>query len=100
MSSPDSTGPDTSPTPKRSRKSRGAIWLAVDGVVCWGPVVPRPDGGITREQRLVLVQEWCPAGEAATEDPDTAAAELFTRYAQGHGPVTAADFAVKAPAPD
>lgn len=67
--------------------------LAIDGIVCWGPVVGRPDGAIAREQRLVLVDEWCPAPGDVPESPEAATAELFTRYAIGHGPVTAADFA-------
>lgn len=67
--------------------------LAIDGVVCWGPVVDRPGGGITREQRLVLVDDWCPVSGQGSVAPEAAAAELFARYAVGHGPVTAADFA-------
>lgn len=66
--------------------------LAVDGVLCWGPVVDRP-GAVTREQRLVLVEHWCPPAPAERPDAEAAAAELFARYVAGHGPVTAADFA-------
>lgn len=62
--------------------------LSLRGVVCHGPVVPR-EGGPTREQHVVLVEDHVPGG-AAPEDP---AAELFVRYVAGHGPATAEDFA-------
>lgn len=62
--------------------------LAVEATVCWGPVVTADDRP-TREQRLVLVDEWI--GESAyPEDP---LAELLVRYLDGHGPATLRDFA-------
>jgi hypothetical protein len=62
--------------------------LSWRGVVCHGPVVPRP-GSVTREQYLVLCEEWI---TGASHPPD-ATAELFVRYIDGHGPATAGDFA-------
>ena len=62
--------------------------LGLRGVVCWGPVVPR-DGGPTREQWLVLGEDWI-SDAAAPADP---LAELFSRYIAGHGPAGARDFA-------
>lgn len=62
--------------------------LALRGVVVWGPVVPR-EGGPSREQYLVLADEWI----AASATPPDAAAELFTRYIASHGPATLRDFA-------
>jgi hypothetical protein len=62
--------------------------LAVRGILCQGPVVARP-GGPTREQYLVLADEWI-TERAAPVDP---LAELFARYIDGHGPAGAADFA-------
>ncbi|WP_144877072.1 winged helix DNA-binding domain-containing protein [Microbacterium sp. 1.5R] len=61
--------------------------LALRGLLCQGPVVPRD--GIAREQRFVLVDEHI--GEHAR--PDDPLAELFIRYIAGHGPATVADFA-------
>jgi hypothetical protein len=60
-------------------------WLALDAVLCCGPV----DG---RGQRFALLDEWAPAGEAHPDEEHTLA-ELFTAYARGHGPVTVGDFA-------
>jgi hypothetical protein len=62
--------------------------LALRGVVAWGPMVPR-EGGPTREQYLVLTDEWTPDAEA----PADPAAEMFARYIAGHGPANARDFA-------
>ncbi|HET8926566.1 MAG TPA: winged helix DNA-binding domain-containing protein [Microbacterium sp.] len=64
------------------------VALALRGVLCWGPVVPR-DGAPTREQWLVLCDEWI-TGSAAPQDP---LAELFRRYIAGHGPAGIRDFA-------
>lgn len=62
--------------------------LAVRGVLCLGPVIPR-EAGPTREQYIVLAEEW--AGDAAT--PADPHAELFARYVAAHGPASARDFA-------
>ncbi|KDA06471.1 hypothetical protein DC31_08585 [Microbacterium sp. CH12i] len=62
--------------------------LALRGIICQGPVVPRA-GGASREQRFVLTDEHIV--ESAT--PADPAAELFIRYIIGHGPATAEDFA-------
>jgi hypothetical protein len=62
--------------------------LSVRAVVVQGPVVPRA-GAPTREQYLVLCEEWV-SDAAAPPDP---LAEFFVRYIDGHGPATAADFA-------
>lgn len=64
------------------------VALALRRVLCWGPVVSR-DGAPTREQVLVLSEEWI-AESAAPQDP---LAELFRRYIVGHGPAGARDFA-------
>lgn len=64
------------------------VALALRGIVCWGPVVPRGDAP-TREQYVVLCDEWI-RDAAAPADP---LAELFIRYIDGHGPADAADFA-------
>lgn len=64
------------------------VALALRGVVCWGPVVPR-EGGPTREQYLVLCDEWIRS--AAT--PAHPLAELFARYLDGHAPASVRDFA-------
>ncbi|WP_194420122.1 winged helix DNA-binding domain-containing protein [Microbacterium abyssi] len=62
--------------------------LALRGIVCQGPVVPRPEGA-SREQLFVLAQEHIGASAA----PAAPAAEMFARYIVGHGPATAEDFA-------
>lgn len=62
--------------------------LAIRGVVCLGPVVPRASGP-TREQYVVLVDDW--VTDAAT--PADPLAELFARYIDGHAPASARDFA-------
>ncbi|HEY6801481.1 MAG TPA: winged helix DNA-binding domain-containing protein [Agromyces sp.] len=62
------------------------IWrLAVEGVLCWGPVE-------ARAQRLVLLDEWIPQRPAGF-DRDETLASLFLAYIAGHGPVTERDFA-------
>ena len=60
-------------------------WLALDAVVCCGPV----EG---RNQRFALLDEWAPDAGAAPDREETLA-RLFTAYATGHGPVTVQDFA-------
>ncbi|WP_307362963.1 winged helix DNA-binding domain-containing protein [Microbacterium murale] len=62
--------------------------LALRGLICQGPVVPRP-GGVSRDQQFVLTEEHI-AESAAPSDP---ASEFFVRYIVGHGPATAEDFA-------
>ena len=62
------------------------IWrLAVEGVLCWGPIE-------ARGQRLVLLDEWIPPGPGGFDRDETLAA-LFLAYVTGHGPVTVRDFA-------
>lgn len=62
--------------------------LALRGIICQGPVVPRA-GGVSRDQLFVLTEEHIPESTA----PDDPAAEMFVRYIIGHGPATAEDFA-------
>lgn len=62
--------------------------LALRGIICQGPVVPRA-GGVSRDQLFVLTEEHIP-DSAAPSDP---IAEMFVRYIIGHGPATAEDFA-------
>lgn len=62
--------------------------LSVSAVVCQGPVVPR-EGGPTREQYVVLAEDWI-RDAASPPDPP---AELFFRYIASHGPAGARDFA-------
>lgn len=62
--------------------------LALRGIICQGPVVPRP-GGASREQLFVLTEEHIPSSAA----PKDSAVEFFVRYIIGHGPATAEDFA-------
>lgn len=62
------------------------IWrLAVEGVLCWGPIE-------VRGQRLVLLDEWIPPGRGRF-DRDETLATLFLAYVTGHGPATVRDFA-------
>jgi hypothetical protein len=62
--------------------------LCARAILCWGPVVERP-GRLTREQRVVLVDEWI--READT--PGDPLAEFFRRFIESHGPAGPADFA-------
>lgn len=64
------------------------VVLALRGVVCWGPVVPRADAP-SREQYVVLTDEWI-ATSAAPADP---LAEFYARFIASHGPAGPADFA-------
>ncbi|MFS0893112.1 winged helix DNA-binding domain-containing protein [Microbacterium sp. 179-I 3D3 NHS] len=61
--------------------------LALDGLVCQGPVVARD--GVSRDQRFVLVSTHI-RDHTSPADP---LAELFVRYIDGHGPAGVADFA-------
>ena len=72
-------------------KQRGyhlLVALSLRGVVCQGPVVPR-EGGPTREQYIVLTEEWI-TDAATPADPH---AEMFVRYIASHGPAGPRDFA-------
>lgn len=64
------------------------VHLSLRGLVCQGPVVPR-DNGPTREQYLVLTEEWI-TDAATPADPH---AEMFVRYIASHGPAGPRDFA-------
>ena len=64
------------------------VALSLRAIVCQGPVVPR-DGGPTREQYIVLAEDWIDAS-AAPADP---LAEFFARFIASHGPAGARDFA-------
>lgn len=64
------------------------VALSLRAVVCQGPVVPR-EGGPTREQYIVLTEEWV-TDAASPADP---LAEFFVRYIASHGPAGARDFA-------
>lgn len=74
--------------PKDQRGAHVLYALAVRGLVCLGPVVAR-DGGPTREQYVVLNDEWIRHATSPT-DP---LVEFFVRYIDGHGPASPADFA-------
>lgn len=72
----------------RQRGYHLLVALSLRGVVCQGPVVPR-EGGPTREQYVILIEEW--VTDAAT--PVDPLAEYFVRYIGSHGPAGARDFA-------
>lgn len=74
--------------PTRQRGLHAIQNLALRGIICQGPVVPRT-GGASREQLFVLTEEHI-RQSAPPADP---AAEMFVRYIVGHGPATAEDFA-------
>ncbi|WP_243230812.1 winged helix DNA-binding domain-containing protein [Microbacterium sp. CIAB417] len=80
------SGIGVDPTGQRGAHAIGD--LAIRGIICQGPVVPRPDG-VSREQYFVLVEEHITDAHV----PDDPAAEMFVRYIDGHGPATAEDFA-------
>ncbi|WP_234658983.1 winged helix DNA-binding domain-containing protein [Agromyces marinus] len=61
-------------------------WLALDGVLCGGPV----DG---RVQHFALLDEWAPSGPDEPVSAEASLAELVTAYVRGHGPASLADFA-------
>ncbi|WP_353827580.1 winged helix DNA-binding domain-containing protein [Agromyces sp. SYSU T0242] len=61
-------------------------WLALDGVLCGGPV----DG---RQQHFALLDEWSPSSPDDPDSREETLAALFAAYVAGHGPVTLADFA-------
>src|SRR3954469_7032253 len=58
-------------------------WLSQNGVTCLGPMVGKQQG-------IVLLDEWAPGTGPDRED---ALREATLRYARGHGPVTALDYA-------
>jgi hypothetical protein len=62
--------------------------LALRGITVSGPVVPR-EGRPTREQHIVLAEEWI-RHSSAPPDP---LAELATRFVASHGPASARDLA-------
>jgi len=64
------------------------VSLSLRAVVCQGPVVPRA-GGPTREQYVVLAEEWVTDAASPADPP----AEFFTRFIESHGPAGARDFA-------
>lgn len=71
-------------------KQRGyhlLVAMSLRGVVCQGPVVPR-ESGPSREQYLVLAEEWI-TESASPADP---LAEFFVRYIAAHGPAGPRDF--------
>ncbi|MGL4255200.1 MAG: winged helix DNA-binding domain-containing protein [Microbacterium sp.] len=72
----------------RQRGYHLLVALSLRGVVCQGPVVAR-EGGPTREQHIVLTEEWV-TDAASPADP---LAEFFFRYIASHGPAGARDFA-------
>lgn len=61
-------------------------WLALDAVLCCGPV----DG---RVQHFALLDDWAPAPSDSPTERDDVVGELFAAYVGGHGPATVADFA-------
>ncbi|WP_109209855.1 MULTISPECIES: winged helix DNA-binding domain-containing protein [Microbacterium] len=72
----------------RQRGYHLLVALSLRAVVCQGPVVPRT-AGPTREQFLVLTDEWIT--DAAT--PTDPLAEFFFRFIASHGPAGPRDFA-------
>ncbi|GAA1984188.1 DNA glycosylase AlkZ-like family protein [Microbacterium pumilum] len=72
----------------RQRGYHLLVALSLRTVVCQGPVVPR-FGGPTREQYVVLTEEWV-TDAASPADP---AAEYFSRFIASHGPACVRDFA-------
>lgn len=62
--------------------------LALRGITVAGPVVPRA-GGPTREQHLLLAEEWI----RDTDVPSDPLAELAARFIGSHGPASARDLA-------
>lgn len=71
----------------RQRGYHLLVSLSLRAAVCQGPVVPR-EGGPTREQYLVLTDEWI-TDAASPADP---LAEFFVRYIACHGPAGPRDF--------
>jgi len=62
--------------------------LALRGITVWGPVVPRA-GGPSREQYMVLAEDWIHE-PFLPADP---LAEFAARFVASHGPASARDFA-------
>lgn len=63
------------------------VLMCLRQVTCLGPVVPR-DGAPTRDQYVVLAEEWI----ADSTQPADPLAEMFVRYIASHGPAGVADF--------
>ena len=74
--------------PREQRGVHVLYALSVRGVVVQGPVVAR-EGAPTREQYVVLSEEWI----GASVRPSDPLAEFFVRYIGSHGPAGTADFA-------
>ncbi|WP_203580653.1 winged helix DNA-binding domain-containing protein [Microbacterium hibisci] len=72
----------------RQRGYHLLVALSLRAVVCQGPVVPR-ETGPTREQFLVLAEEWITDAATPADPP----AEFFVRFIASHGPAGARDFA-------
>ena len=72
----------------RQRGYHLLVALSLRTIVCQGPVVTRI-GGPTREQYVVLTEEWV-TDAASPADP---AAEYFARFIASHGPANVRDFA-------
>lgn len=72
----------------RQRGYHLLVGLSLRAVVCQGPVVPR-ESGPTREQFVVLAEEWV---TDASSPPDPLA-EYLVRYIDSHGPAGPRDFA-------
>lgn len=74
--------------PVHGQRGYHLIWrLAVEGVVCCGPVDTRA------RQRFVLLDEWSPRAADELVDEEEILGVLFAGYARGHGPVSVRDFA-------
>jgi hypothetical protein len=71
----------------RQRGYHLLVSQSLRAVLCQGPVVPR-ENGPTREQFMVLADEWIT--DAAT--PADPLAEFFYRYIASHGPAGPRDF--------
>lgn len=63
--------------------------LVLRRVIALGPTIDRGPGLPRREQYVVLAEDWLPSAPA----PADPLAEFFVRYAEGHGPASAEDFA-------
>jgi len=74
--------------PRAQRGIHLLFALTIAGEICQGPIEPN-DGGVGRDQRFMLVEEWVQESDA----PADPLAELFVRYIDGHGPAGVADFA-------
>lgn len=71
-------------------KNKGSLListLAIQGSIMQGPVIARKTG-LTRDQYFLPIKDTV----VNPREPDDPVAELFVRYAIGHGPVTSDDF--------